>query len=403
MAATRAAEGAPHSPGADMVAAAAAPTKITSQYLCNLSGYGASIPAATLSATLTIPASVVADSSFDVTLATTASDALPAAVLTALNGVTSFDLSANVTQQPGTSSASSPVALAGTGQAPATLTALPAVTSTGTGKFVDTGTGVVVAPAQTLTITPHTSAAALAAITCTTTAATQNVKVAVTPATVGTSGPLYACVLSLASTNLDTIDWHVPGTITSSGTRSTGKTDTVTYDTAAFGSFEPASSVSVAASLPVTGAQPGQISLSQSIDPSSSAIKASGKLALNKAGTDHILLPSKITITLGLTAGGVTVTTKTTCTPTKTPTPEGLTMSVTKAAGSPEGSGSPIPTPTPSPTSTQTGIPVGAPDTGGGTSAGVSVGTAAAGGVIAVSGGGLLLFGRRRRGRQRRG
>jgi hypothetical protein len=407
VAATAAADPPPPVEGSGIVAAAAAPTKITSQYSCDLSGYGTSIPAATLSATLTIPASVVAGSKLDLTLATTASDALPAAVLTALKGVTSFDVSAQLTQQPGTGlDASDPVALGGTAQAPATLTAVPAATATGTAEFDLAGSGVIVAPAQTLTITPHTSAAALAAITCTSTAATQDVKVTATPQTIGTSGPLYACVESVAGTNVDTIDGHIPATITASGTRATGKTDTVTYETSAFGPFTETGAgtsgvsvaVNAAASLPVTGAQSGQISMNQAIDPASAVMKLSGKLALTKAGTDHILVPKTITITIAETSGAVTVTAKLTCTLTTTPTPVGLTISVTKAAGRPSPSTSPTPDPTT--TSTQSGIPAGAPDTGGGTGPGVSVGTAAAGGVIAVSGGSLVLVGRRRRRRR---
>ena len=406
MAATRAAEPTPPDVGAGVVAAAAAPTKIISKYSCDLSGYGTSTPAS-LSATLTIPASVVAGSKVDITLATTASDALPTAALTALSGVTTFDVSAHLTQQPGTGvDATSPVPLAGTAQAPATLTAVPAATATGTAEFDLTGTGVIVTPAQTLTITPHTSTNSLAAITCSTTAATQNVKVVVSPETVGTSGPLYACVVSLAGINLDTVDAHIVSTIAATGTRTTGKTDTVTYSTGTFGPWETSGTsgvtiaVSVAADLAVTGAQPGQIAINQSIDPKAAVMKLSGRLALTKAGTDHILVPKKITITLKETADAITLTSLFTCSLTTTPTPAGLTMSVTDAGGSTLGSGTPTPTPTPSPASTQIGVPVGAPDTGGGPGSGVSVGAVAAGGLIVVSGGGLVLVGRRRSARR---
>jgi hypothetical protein len=292
LAAVRASDPPPDT-AAGVVAAAAAPTTITSKYSCDLTGYGASIPDATVSATLTIPASVVADSSLDVTLATTASDALPAAVVTALDGVTSFDVAGHATQQPGTGTdATDPVALAGSATAPATLTALPAITATGTATFPLTGTGAIVAPVQQFTITPQTSDKALAAITCATTAASQDVKVVVSPETVGTSGPLYACVLSLAGTNLDTIDAHIASVITASGTRTTGKTDTVTYSTSAFGPWEDSAadgvSVTVAADLAVAGAQPGQIAISQAIDPTAAVMKLTGKLKLTKAGTDRI-------------------------------------------------------------------------------------------------------------------
>ena len=292
----------------------------------------------------------------------------------------------------------SPVSVAGTAQAPATLTAVPAATATGSAEFTSPGSGVIMAPAPTLTIAPLIGAKALTAITCTTTDAIKNVKVTVTPPTIGTSGPLYACVLSVAGVGTETVDAHIPATITSSGARTTGKTDTVTYSTGAFGPWTTGSSsvsvaVNVATSLSVTGAEPGQISVNQAIDPTSAVLKVSGKLALTKAGTDHVLVPKKLTITIKETSGAITITGTYTCTLMTTPTPVGLTMSVTKAGGSPLGSGSPAPTPT----STQTGVPVGAPDTGGGTASGVGVGAVAAGGVIAVSGGGLVLASRRRR------
>jgi hypothetical protein len=404
MAATTAANPPPPIEGSGIVAAVTAPTTVTSKYSCDLSGYGASAPAATLSATVTIPASVAADSALRLTLATTASDTLPAAVLTALKGVTSFDVSAELAQQPGVANTVSGVSVAGTAKAPATLTAVPAATATGSAEFTDAGAGVIMAPAPTLTVTPLIGAKALTAITCTTTAAIQNVKVTVTPQIIGTSGPLYACVLSVAGVGSETVDAHIPATITSSGTRTTGKTDTVTYSTGAFGPWTTGSTsvsvaVDVATSLSVTGAQPGQISINQPIDPSSAVLKVSGKLALTKAGTDHILMPKKLAITIKETSGAVTITGTYTCTLTTTPTPVGLTMSVTKAAGSTLGSGSPTPTPTP--TSTQAGVPVGAPDTGGGTASGVGVRAVAAGGVIAVSGGGLVLASRRRRASRR--
>ena len=82
------------------------------------------------------------------TLATTASDALPAVVLTALKGVTSFDVSAELAQQPGVANTVSPVSVAGHAQAPATLTAVPAATATGSAEFTSPGSGVIMALAR---------------------------------------------------------------------------------------------------------------------------------------------------------------------------------------------------------------------------------------------------------------
>lgn len=171
MAAARAADPTPPNAGTSLVAAAAAPTTITSKYSCDLSGYGTSLPAVTLSATVTIPASVAADASLHITLATTASDDLPAAVITALKGVTEFGVTGELAQQPGATGTVSPVSVAGSAKAPASVTALPAVTATGSAVFTTPGTGVIMAPAPTLTIAPLAGSTTLAHITCTTTAA----------------------------------------------------------------------------------------------------------------------------------------------------------------------------------------------------------------------------------------
>lgn len=393
---------------------AAPPTTATSQYSCDLSGYGSGISPVTVSGTLTIPASVVAASDFKVTLSTTASGALPSAVVTALNGVTSFtidtqvDLAETVNGQP----LADTVELDGTVEAPTSLTALPVMTATGVvqGGFPLAGTGTVTVPATTLTITPNTSSAALAAITCTATATPHGVKVTVIPPTVGTTGPLYSCVVAIGGLN-EKLFWHIPATVTTSGSQVTGKALTVTYQTGFLNSqaaAAPAASspwtlptpsttnstvkVEYAGSLPVTGAQSGKVVLDHEIDPNATQLKLSGKLQLTKAGTDRIEVPKKFSLTFSALAGSPVLVL--TCTLTTTPVPVGRTIKVQKAAGA-HGS-----TPTPTQGVEGGGIPSGAPETGGGIGASGGATAALAGVGIAVAGAGLMLGGRRIRRRR---
>jgi hypothetical protein len=419
-------------PGASPVrfsAIAVAPTTITSQYSCDLSGYGSGIPAVTLSGTLTIPGSVVATEPLDISLTTTASTALPAAVVTALSGINEFAFSAGLTQKPAdptstatptatptatasptptatdtTPAASSPVPLDGVAPAPSTLTTVPTATLNGAAKFAVTGTGVIVAPATTLTIIPVKSSGALATITCKTTDAAKDVPVAVTPETFGTTGPLYTCKETVLGQS-DTLLLHVDGRISASGKRAVGKTETVTYTTPTFGSaswLPGTTSVEYTGSLPVTGAQPGKISLNQKIDLSARELKLPGKLKLTKAGTDHVAVPAKFTLSMDVGELGLTVTLS--CTISAAPPPVGLSFAV-GASGSPGPTPSHTATSSPSATSTASpggqpqgsAAPSGAPDTGGGLGAASTVPMALAGSVMAVGGAGLALTAARRR------
>jgi hypothetical protein len=85
---------------------------------------------------------------------------------------------------------------------------------------------------------------------------------------IGTKGPLYDCVLtgtvSGIAVKLEEFHAHVPMSVKLSGTRTTGKTDTVAL-TAGVGGFYPqgATSAKFSASLPVTGAQAGNVAMSE--------------------------------------------------------------------------------------------------------------------------------------------
>jgi hypothetical protein len=391
------------------------PTKVTSSYSCDLSAYGTGLTPVTLSGTLSVPASVIADSAADVTVTTTASDALPAAVVTALAGVKSFNIATTVDAKELTLTGTA--ALTGTATAPTTLTTLPIVTATGSVDFSQSvpgsagfpfaGAGTVTAPAKSLTITPHTSTGTLASITCTTTAAAQDVKVTVTPETIGTKGPLYACTYTSRGVRLDKQFWHVPSTITTSGAATTGKKLTVTYQTDAFGPtfWAGATSVSYAGSLAVIGAQPGKVVLDQAVDENASHLKLSGKMPLTKVGTDRFEVPKKFTMTITFpgTAGPATLDFG--CTLTAATAPVGRTVTVHKAPAGHHPHPSHSPTPTSSPTPSQGvlggGTPTGAPNTGGGLgSVGGGLGMALAGLGVAGAGGVLVLGGWRLRRRR---
>ena len=342
------------------------------------------------------------------TLSTT-SAALPPAVLSKLDGVTAVSLSTTVTVQ----GASLPsVTLSGKAQAPAHLTGLPANAATGKVTFPAEGTGVIEAPAKTLTFVPLKGGTAQPPIICTTTAATQDVQVTVTAPVFGTSGPLYTCKVTIGTLTATELA-HLPMTITASGSRTTGKTLTVTLASAPLGAPYPEGTTSIGftGALPVHGAQPGKIALAKTTkDVTSSPFRVSGKLRLTKPGTDHILLPEKFTFTdkVTVSAAEAVVTITLACTIITSPTPVGLTVHVTGAPVNPHPSASP----TSSPGSTSaggggqggqgegSGTPVGAPDTGGGAGPGGSLVLAVAGLAIALTGGGLVFLASQRRRRR---
>jgi hypothetical protein len=388
----------------------APPTTFTAQYSCDLSAYGSGIPPVTVSATVTVPKRAQTFVAVPVSLQTT-SVALPSSVLSQLSGVVSFDLMSTVTEKQNLGPVSVPLS----GQIPVsgTLTGLPAAIAQASDanpvQFLVPGTGKVEVPLPTLTFTPHTSAAALSAITCTTTATKRDIPVTVTDVVIGPPGPLYKGVLTGISaathTKVEVAELlaHVPMTVTGSGTRTVGNTVTVrlvagTSDLlGALLTLFGATSVRFFADLPVLGAQPGKIALSEPItDLRSAAIQASGQLRLTKAGNDRILIPEKFTFTFNRPVQGGEIPLVLTFTIKTSPVPVGLTLKVAKAHASPQ----PSPSPTPTSSGGQPqggGTPSGAPGTGGGTGPGGDMAVAAGGLAMVLSGGGLLVLTRRRR------
>jgi hypothetical protein len=388
---------------AGIAAMALAPKSFTATYSCGLSAFGAGIAPVSVSATLSFPASVQVGRKLDITLKT-ASVTLPSAVLSQLTHVVSVGLSAPVTVHQGNDAT---VALKGKTPVSGTPAGLPASTATGSVLFTDPGTATVKVPARKLVFTPRTSASTSAgtsagtatappAIICTTKTAATDVSVTVSPPA-GTTGPLYECAVTAFGVTQKALG-HIPMSITSSGSRKTGVTDTVTLVIPDFGPYPPGTrSVKFTSSLQVLGAQPGTIALSKMItDISARTARVPGKLALTKTGTDRILIPRKFIVTFDVSLNGVAVSFKISCAIHMSHVPVGLTIKVTK--------GHPRPQPSPTPTATDnggqgqgSGTPTGAPDTGGGAAAGADLAVAAGGLAMVVSGGGLVLLGRRRR------
>ena len=392
------ADGAPPLSFASMLAP---PTTFTAQYSCDLSAYGSGIAPVTISATVTVPGKAETIVPVPITLKTT-SVALPSSVLSQLSGVVSFDLTASVTAKQRQFSARVP--LSGQNPVSGTLTGLPAATAKSSDTnpaqaliFTLPGTGKVEVPAHTLTFTPHTSSAALPAITCTTTVTKRDIPITVTDGVVGRTGPLYKCVFTGRSVDLEEFLAHISMTVTASGNRTTGNTVTVrlaagTLDLLQVPALLGVTSVKFSADLPVTGAQPGKIVLSKTITDLTSAVaRASGQLRLTKAGTDRILIPEKFTFTFTVPVQGGQVPFAFTFTIKTSPVPVGVTLKVAKAHGGPQPSGSP--TPTSSGGQPQgSGTPSGAPGTGGGTGPGGDMAVAAGGLAMVLSGGGLLIL-----------
>jgi hypothetical protein len=390
----------------------AQPMTFTAQYSCDLSAYQSGIPPVSVSATVTFPGTVQTLVPVPITLTTT-SVALPTSVLSQLTAVVSFDLTATVTAQQNQVSASVP--LSGQNPVSGTLTGLPTATAQTSDSqplvFTVPGTGNIEMPVSTLTFTPETSAGALQAITCTTTATTQDIPVTVTLGVLGTKGPVYTCVGTALHIELEEFLAHIPMTVSESGPRTAGKTVTVRL-VAGIGGPYPAGTMAVKFSteLPVVGAQRGQVALSEPITDLASAVtRASGKLRLTKAGTDRILIPEKLKFAFNAPVNGVQVQFVLTCTIKTRPVPVGVTLNVAKGhRRHPQPSSSP--TPTSSSTSAASpgqpqgsGTPSGAPETGGGTGPGGETAAAVGGLAIMLSGAGLVLVAARQRRRQRPG
>jgi collagen type VII alpha len=388
----------------------------TSELACNLSAYGYQDGSnlVTMDETLSVPTTAVAGTPTFVSMSNT-SAALPASVGSQLTNVVAVGVTAQVSVQGGTTETITVKGSSAGDVLPSQLTALPVIsTANTTVTFAKAGTASVDTPPSSLVFTPFgIGTTTFPAITCTPIAASisdQPVVVgAATPA--ATSGPDYACTNNVSPAN--PFSGHLPMTVAVSGSRTVGATDTVTLTSPSTGLGAPyppgATSLSYAGNLTLTGAQSGSIALGEtSRDVTSSTFAVSGKLALSKAGTDHILLPGHFTFVVQASARPVVALS---CTSAASPAAVAVTFTVTKktASSSPTTpsaspsaagtgtSGTSGPSGTTGGTANGQGVPVGAPDTGGGPAPHGSLALIGAACVLLLAGGGTLVVAARRR------
>src|SRR5215469_10353813 len=277
------------------------------QYSCDFSGYGTGIAPATVAAQYEYADSWPANNPDDIFLTVPADSngtlALPQQVSSQLNGVNQFEVQATVSANNATA-ATAAIDGFSTQTLPNPPTAVPQVVSEGQVTFAAQGTGTISLPPASITITPEVAdssgniTTSDAAITCTTTTTAQDVTI-----TVGTaSGPFYMCTFNDGSGAPSTTESGLINmTVTASGPRTVGATDTVklsSADLASSGVLPSGVTATFAASLAVTGAQSGSVSVTgPAVTTGSNPLVAKGTLSLSAAGTISLLLPQTLTIT----------------------------------------------------------------------------------------------------------
>ena len=387
------------------------PKTVQASYSCDFSGYGSGIAPATVAAEYEVPDSWPVNNPANIVLATDTLS-LPSQVTSQLGGVDSFQVLTTVQAQHATAATTTVTGDTTGTTLPTPVTQVPQIVSVGQVTFAAKGTGTVKLPPATITITPFAGSTGKPNIVCTTTTTASDVSITVGSAT----GSFYKCTLSVTGESALTQSGTLNMTVTASGKKTVGATDTVTLSssdiaTNLVGLSDLPSQIKAnfSGSLPVTGAQSGSVKLAGTGSGGSSGpLKATGKLHLSKAGTIHLLLPQTFTITL--TAPGVSAKIGVGCALQTSPAPTALTMTVAKASSS-QGSGthngssgsqtdtSQSSSTTTGGTATGTGGPVGAPATGGGLGlmSGDTPAMAGASATLMAAGGALLLWARARR------
>jgi hypothetical protein len=369
-------------------------------YSCTLAGVATSTPV-TLTAVLAAPTSGTVGTAAAVTL-TTRVMTLPTADSTQLPSLTRVTAAATA-QSTGTSASTVPL----TGQttmAAGMATQIPAITISGSAIPSATGTASIMAPAMLkVTLVAGTT---LAAFNCTRTTTTAiAVQVMVTAATVATAttGPMYACTVTVAGRTMRQMD-RIPMTLSTSGPNMVGRTDMVTLSSPAngLGGSYPAgtSAISFSGALPLAGAQTGSIPLTGQMANigSNGMFSVQASLPLMAAGLLHIMPPSRFTVIVHVqqTVAVVAVCVlQTTVTPTMTAaTMVNVANSAMPAATMPAGTTTGTGTTPPLGTA-----PMGSANTGGGGSLQHAniLPELAAGIVVLLAGAGLTVIGVRRR------
>lgn len=313
----------------------------TAEYACDLSGYGYTGPAIDISATLKF--STPADATpgiqalyfgdgLHVFMSATAAT-LPASVAGQLTNIAEVDLRATL-PVAGSSAASPATAIAGSSAGEllmSPLTQLPATTSAGTAWLSRPGTASLNAPPRSLVFTPARFTGKvltdLPGITCTA-ARTSIVTVKVAVGGEAIRAPFYSCVSTYRPSLYRT---PVPTAITVSGVRSAGHTVSITLSSPETGLADPAGTAATelkfSGSLPVRGAQAGQITLNETTRNAGAAtFKVTGRLRLARSGTDRIYFPQRFVYTVFVpTLKGVF-----TCSLATSPAPVALTLRVAR-------------------------------------------------------------------------
>lgn len=210
---------------------------------------------------------------------------------------------------------------------------------------------------------------------------------AVTPAAF--TAPTYTCTVTSGAHSANRTV-RVPIQLRDTGPGSVGSMDTVTLSSpgTALGGPFPAgtSTVSFSGALPVMGAQTDSVPLTGTMtDTGNGVLSLSGRLMLNTAGLDHILPPTRFTVTIRAATVISVVVTCVLVTAMTATMPASVALQVAAAAGS-------VPL-------TAGATPSGAPNTGGGGSlhhAGDLAGLTA-GGAVLLAGLGITVAGLRRR------
>jgi hypothetical protein len=204
------------------------------------------------------------------------------------------------------------------------------------------------------------------------------------------AAPAYTCTVTSGAHSANR-PARIPIQLRDTGPGSLGSTDTVTLSSpgTALGGPFPAgtSTVSFSGALPVMGAQTGSVPLTGIMtDTGNGVFSLGGRLMLNAAGLDHILPPTRFTVTIHAASVISVVVTCVLVTAVTATMPASVALRVAAAGGM-------VPL-------TAGATPAGAPDTGGGGSlhhAGDLAGLAA-GGAVLLAGLVITVAGLRRHG-----
>lgn len=326
---------------------------VTSQYTCDLSGYGYTGPPVGIAVSVNVTESAIAVAqtgfsqlfsysgprNFSTTAAT-----LPASVASQLANLSQVSVAATIAVR-GTPAASTIARVYGTTDdaylPTGPLTQLQVVNAFDTAFYSTTGTAWLELPAASLLFTPYRDGKPLPTISCTVVAggAVSASEVTVTDVTASTaasaaagalasataaasalaspgtpasaagaaagaptSAPTYEC----ASTyRVPTYRTPLPMTVTTSGVRRVGQLLTVTLSSPGTGLADPApgqaTKLTFLGKLPVTGAQDSEVKLRETtVNAGSPMFAVSGRLRLAKTGTDTISFPRHFTYTVYL-------------------------------------------------------------------------------------------------------